>query len=118
MWNQKPYTKNLTCKHKTEEMENGERSCLKGIIVGRDRQEHVVFAESFNKDAKSKIRTFYKHFYQLVKKFVDKVDLLAEDKQREYYERPRKVIEKIMRLWEKEKEAERKLREMEENAAN
>jgi len=28
------------------------------------------------------------------------------------------VIEKIMRLWEKEKEAERKLREMEENAAN
>jgi len=32
--------------------------------------------------------------------------------------RPGKVIEKIKRLWEKEKEAERKLREMEEDAVN
>ena len=81
MWNQKPYTKNLTCKHKTEELENGEKSRLNGIIMdNRERREQVVYSETFTKDAKSKVRTFYKHFYQLVKKFVDEVDLLDEDK--------------------------------------
>ena len=64
MWNQKPYTKNLTCKHKTEELENGEKSCLKGIIVdNRAKTEVIVYSETFTKDAKSKVRTFYKHFY-------------------------------------------------------
>lgn len=79
MWNQKPYTKNLTCKHKTEELENGEKSRLNGIIVDREKREIVVYSETFTKDAKSKVRTFYKHFYQLVKKFVDEVDLLPEE---------------------------------------
>ena len=65
MWNQKPYTKNLTCKHKTEELENGDKSRLIGIIMenNRDKREIVVYAETFTKDAKSKVRTFYKHFY-------------------------------------------------------
>ena len=64
MWNQKPYTKNLTCKHKTEELENGEKSRLNGIIMdNRERREQVVYSETFTKDAKSKVRTFYKHFY-------------------------------------------------------
>jgi len=32
MWNQKLYTKNLKCLHKTEELEGGDRSMLKGVI--------------------------------------------------------------------------------------
>ena len=116
MWNQKPYTKNLTCKHKTEELENGDKSRLIGIIMenNRDKREIVVYAETFTKDAKSKVRTFYKHFYQLVKKFVDNVDLY-EEKQRAYCERPDLVIEELRRLWEKEKEEAE--REAERNAA-
>ena len=62
MWNQKPYTKNLKCLHKTEELESGEKSMLKGIIQNGMREE-VVYEETFTKDAKSKVRTFYKRFY-------------------------------------------------------
>ena len=79
----------------------------------RQRQEIVVYSETFTKDAKSKVRTFYKHFYQLVKKFVDEVDLLSEEVQKDYSEKPSKVISELKSLWEKEKaekeEAERKL---------
>lgn len=65
MWNQKIYTKKLTCKHKTQELDGGEKSCLNGIIVENrgDKREYVVYSETFTKDAKSKVRTFYKHFY-------------------------------------------------------
>lgn len=87
---------------------------MNGIIVDNwQRQEIVVYSETFTKDAKSKVRTFYKHFYQLVKKFVDEVDLLSEEVQKDYSEKPSKVISELKSLWEKEKaekeEAERKL---------
>ena len=63
MWNQKLYLKNLTCTHETEELENGEKSRLNGIIQRGKEERRQVFSETFTKDAKSKVRTFYKHFY-------------------------------------------------------
>jgi len=94
----------MTCKHKTEELENGEKSRLNGIIVdNRDRRECVVYSETFTKDAKSKVRTFYKHFYQLVKKFVDEADLDSEEKQRAYSDHPELVIEALTRIAAKDR---------------
>ena len=84
MWNQKPYLKNLTCTHETKELENGEKSMLNGIIQRGKDTRWKVYSETFTKDAKSKVRTFYKHFYMLVKKFVDAVDSLSGEDQREF----------------------------------
>ena len=63
MWNQKPYLKNLTCTHETEELEGGEKSKLNGIVQRGKEVRWKVYSETFTKDAKSKVRTFYKHFY-------------------------------------------------------
>ena len=52
----------MKCLHKTEELESGEKRMLKGIIQNGTREE-VVYEETFTKDAKSKVRTFYKRFY-------------------------------------------------------
>ena len=50
-----------------------------------------------------------------MKKFVDEVDLLDEQEQREYSGNPRRVIEELQRLWELEqKEQERLAAEAEE----
>jgi len=103
MWNQKPYLKNLTCKHKTEELENGERSRLIGVVMDNSsKYEYTVYHETFTKDAKSKVRTFYKHFYKLVKKFVDDVDLMDESKQRKYIGNARNVSDALNKIWAKE----------------
>ena len=66
----------MKCLHRSEEFDNGERTKLKGIVsytINRASApiEETVYEEVFTKDAKSKIRSFYKKFYQLVKKFID-----------------------------------------------
>ena len=62
-----------------------------------------MYEEVFTKDANSKIRSFYKKFYQLVKKFIDQVDeqhVMVHD---QYAKDPKKVISHLKRLHEEMK---------------
>ena len=112
MWNQKLYTKNLKCLHKTEELEGGEKSMLKGVIQWGSREE-VVYSETFTKDAKSKVRTFYKRFYYLVKRFIDEVDAESSAVQYDYQRNPPKVIARLKKIWEKMTKEDQKERKSE-----
>jgi len=70
LWNQKSYTKQFKCYHTSEQLDNGETIVFKGEIRNH-RLKEVVIKEQFSKEAKNKIRSFYRKFYSLVKRFVD-----------------------------------------------
>jgi len=82
LWNQKNYTKVFKCTHRSENVGNDE-ILLCGIIQmnhgGDKARPRDVFSLRFPKDAKHKVRSFYKQFYQVVEVFVFSVDGKEEE---------------------------------------
>ena len=81
LWNQKSYTKVFKCNHTSETDKTGDYIIFKGEIRINKLNREII-REVFQKEAKNKIRSFYKKFYELVKRFVDLVDKQGEDLER------------------------------------
>jgi hypothetical protein len=54
-----------------------------------------VIRENFPKEAKNKIRSFYKNFYELVKSFIDNVEKKGESKGHELEAEPFLVAKEL-----------------------
>ena len=67
LWNQKAFMKNRKCHHETanEERNNQEsRTIFRGLL-----DDQVVLEIPYDKDAKNKVRSFYRHYYDLMNGF-------------------------------------------------
>jgi len=94
LWNQKSYTKVFKCYHTNEQEKNGEIIVFKGEIKYQNKKYEVI-RENFPKEAKNKIRSFYKNFYKMVKRFIDYVDKKGESKEHELEADPSKVVKEL-----------------------
>jgi dsRNA-specific ribonuclease len=65
LWNSKPYTKHIKCNHKSVQSNNQNDTQINGIIG-----TIVVLPVTYEKDAKNKIRSFYKLFYKVCEFFL------------------------------------------------
>ena len=97
LWNQKSYTKVFKCYHTNEQEKNGEIIVFKGEIKYQNRKYEVI-KEIFPKEAKNKIRSFYKNFYKLVKRFIDFVDKKGESLERELESDHYLVVRKLKEM--------------------
>jgi len=99
LWNQKNYTKQFKCKHQSEQKENGEKIELTGIIsLAGLVKEQIILTEVYSKEAKNKVRSFYKKFYQLVKKFTDSIDEKGEEFESKLINDPWLVVKQLQNL--------------------
>lgn len=57
-----------------------------------------MITENFPKEAKNKIRSFYKKFYKMVKRFIDKVEKKGESKGHELEAEPLLVVKKLIAM--------------------
>jgi hypothetical protein len=97
LWNQKSYTKMFKCNHNTKV--KGESIIFEGEISLQKKRTFTILSEEFQKEAKNKIRSFYKKFYELIQHFVAVVD--KEGIEHELDQNPLKVVEKITELHKK-----------------
>lgn len=92
LWNQKSFTKMFKCNHQSEESRAGDSIIFKGEIRFHKYYRQII-REVFPKEAKNKIRSFYKKFYELVKTFIDYVEKQGEEFERRLENDPQQVIE-------------------------
>jgi len=68
LWNQKPFMRNLKCSHETQkasdQLDNDGTIIFKGMV-----DKECVLEVPYHKDAKNKVRIFYKHYYTLMNGF-------------------------------------------------
>ena len=77
LWNQRIYTKRFKCTHESTQMPGKDEITLTALLIGpygSQKFRHQIFSETYRKDAKNKIRAFYKTLYSIVSKFIEQVD--------------------------------------------
>jgi hypothetical protein len=73
LWNSRPFSKNIKCFHKNEVINGGQYIVLKGFI-----STFEMLTIKFDKDAKNKIRTFYKKFFKVIEGFLTEYETFFE----------------------------------------
>ena len=95
LWNQKQYMKNFKCHHETRQIDlfkdkqtyqddrtkplflvpqgfsgiNEQCTVFRGMV-----ESECVFEVPYDKDAKNKVRSFYKHYYEMMSQFFEWAD--------------------------------------------
>jgi tellurite resistance-related uncharacterized protein len=115
LWNQKSYTKCFKCNHSSESDKSGELIIFKGEIR-LNKYNREIIREVFQKEAKNKIRSFYKKFYELVRRFIDFVEKQGEDFESKLDKDPERVVQLLKKVHEdiqkEEREADANMEEM------
>jgi len=78
------------CNHSSDIRE--ETIMFKGEIRIQKRQ-WIILEEEFQKEAKNKIRSFYKKFYELISRFVKEVEKSGDEHSLD--QNPQRVVDKI-----------------------
>lgn len=75
LWNQKTYMRNLKCHHETKKPgpESGNQTDTRIIFCGMV-DEVSVLEIWYDKDAKNKVRSFYRQFFRLVQAFFEDLE--------------------------------------------
>lgn len=71
LWNQKTYMRTLKCHHETR---NADGAADTRIIFRGMVNDHCVLEVPFDKDAKNKVRSFYKHYFRLISGFFEDLE--------------------------------------------
>jgi len=83
LWNQKAFMKNIKCHHETRAVEgaagNDTRTIFRGLV-----DKDCVLQVTYEKEAKNKVRNFYRQYYELMSGFfewVEKKAIYTENKE-------------------------------------
>ena len=68
LWNQKPFMKNIKCHHETRAVDGASNSDTRTVFRGL-MDDEVVLEIVYEKEAKNKVRSFYRHYYDLMSGF-------------------------------------------------